>query len=151
MKIIRQKEDEKRFQEIELAKQTEEEANKKKIEQQTKQNSGSSLDDMDPVKRALMERFAYDDSELYDDNGELIVSSGTSSNDAKGKGRGGDETEESNRSIAQKLNKEKAQELRKAQVQTKSEERVKTKNAKLEKINKKEERRKRAQKGERRR
>jgi hypothetical protein len=96
--------------------------------------------EMDEMKRALVEKYAYDESVLFDEQGNEITNHS-------------DEEEEkflSNRQIAQQQHLEKMQELRTANCTSKKDEREKTKLAKLEKNKQKEDRRLRAQKGERR-
>jgi len=96
--------------------------------------------EMDEVKRALVQRYAYDESILFDEEGNEIHN--LSDED--------DEKFISNRQIAQQLHIEKMQQLRTVHGVNKKEEREKTKLAKLEKNKQKEDRRLRAQKGERR-
>jgi len=131
---LKRVEEAKRQQEIELAKQHEMESQKLQ----------TGPKEMSEAKKALLEQYAYDTSELYDNDGKLI-------NDSNGaSGKQGDE-DINNREVAKKISMEKAQGLRQSQTSSKQEERIKTKNAKLDKIKQKEERRKRATKGERRR
>jgi len=101
---------------------------------------------MDPAKRALINQYAYDDSEMYDNDGKLVDAAAAA---GAGKGKEVEEEDTSNRGLAQKMVKEQAQQLRGAGGPTKREEQQKTKSAKMDKVNKKEERRKRAVKGER--
>lgn len=95
--------------------------------------------DMDPTHRALIDHYGYDQSEVYDNDGNLIEDQAN-------------ETEEgqvSNRQVAEQLRQEKTQQLRTKASTSKKEEQQKTKCAKLEKMKEKEARRMRAQKGER--
>ncbi len=137
----KQKEDEKIRKEIELSKKSEEEMNLKKQQQAEARKA------MDPSKRALMERYAYDESEIVDENGNVI------STDSLKSGEEGTENEsvETNHEVASKMNKEKSQQVRSAYNQTKREEQLKTKKSQQDKLKKKEDRRKRTQRGERRR
>jgi hypothetical protein len=92
------------------------------------------LNEMDAQKRALVERFAYEQEENDDDEeeeeGEAVIS---------------------NKDVAAQANLEKAREQRQSQKSTKKQEQEATKQAKLQKSKIKEERRKRAQKSERKR
>jgi hypothetical protein len=107
-----------------------------------KQESGT--EEMSAAKKALLEQYAYDTSEQYDNDGNLI--------DPSTNKTGGDGNEElSNRAVAQKVNAEKTQSLRNSKGTSKKDEQKKTKNARLDKMKQKEERRNRATKGERRR
>lgn len=100
------------------------------------------------AKKALLDQYAYDTSELYDKDGNVI----DITTNSKGKDVNKADEDLSNREVANKVNAEKAQTLRKGHNTTsKQEERIKTKNAKLDKLKQKEERRQRATKGERRR
>lgn len=145
----------KQLEEIELAKQNQVEMEKKKEllkEQEVV---------MDASKRALLEQYGYED-QLYDDEGNVIVqeeSSGGGGSKGKKKGETAGAASSSssssdvpsNKAYAQQINKERALDSRSKQGSTKTEERQKSKSAKLDKIKKKEERRNRAQKGERKR
>ena len=112
---------------------------------------------MSAEKKALLDQYAYDTSEQFDNDGNLIDPNcvATNSKGSKGNKKGieGEEEVLSNRAAAQKANTEKAQSLRNAQSTgtNKKIEQMKTKSAKLDKMKQKEERRKRASKGERRR
>ena len=97
----------------------------------------------DPAKRALLEQYTYDTSEVYDNNGKLVEEG------ASGGGGGGKGGEVSNWAHADKLSREMVQQMRAGHNSSKKEERQKTKNAEVDKMKQKEERRKRAQKGER--
>jgi len=142
---MKRKDEEARMKEIELAREYER-AMLLDVNDEEKK-----LKDMDPSKRALIERFGYDESEKYDESGnfvsEVTDKPSTSSSDINQN----EHQSVNNRANSQKLNKENAQNLRSAQNQSKKDERAKTKAAKLEKMNKKEERRKRAMKSERKR
>jgi hypothetical protein len=111
------------------------------------QQQNSQPKEMSAAKRALLDQYAYDTTEQYDNDGNLIDPN------VSGSGGGGKEEEVmTNRAVAQKANAEKTQDLRNAKNGTqKNEERIKTKNAKLNKLKQKEERRARASKGERKR
>jgi hypothetical protein len=116
-------------QEIELAEEA-------KRRQEAAEKDESNIDD---AKRALVERYAYDDSELYDENGNLVVS---------------DTNEEqvlTNQEVAQQAMAERSQELKQKNPSSKKEEQQKTAKAKQDKAKLKEDRRSKAQKGERRR
>ena len=111
---------------------------------------------MSAAKKALLDQYAYDTSERYDNDGNLIVDTGGKSGGSGNGGKKDTDGEEnmSNHAMAQKANMEnKALSMKKAQSTStnKKEERIKTKNAKIDKMKAKEERRKRATKGERRR
>lgn len=158
--------------ELELARVAEEE---RKMMELRKKEEGDAMGEVDLEKRRILEQYAYDETELYDNDGNLIVSSpdmngdpsssGPASSKSNSKGAstsgGGGSSKKaavvgggadmSNRAMAQKYAQETTQQARSTQGQTKKEERGKTKNAKLDKIKQKEERRKRAQKGERKR
>ncbi len=128
-----------------------------------KQKQLVEMEEMDSAKKALLDQYAYDTSEQFDKDGNVIDPSSSSSNKKSGSGSGSGsgtgtgassaegDGDVSNRAVAQKAQMEKAQNLRKAQNTSKKDERIKTKNAKLDKMKQKEERRKRATKGERRR
>ena len=96
---------------------------------------------MDPAQRALLEQYAYDQSEAYDNEGNLIENN--TNEDA--------EEPVNNRQLAEQMRQEKTQQMRTKSSTSKKEEQMKTKNAKIEKMKQKEERQKRAQKGERKR
>lgn len=141
------------LQEIELAKRHLVEMDQQK-ELRKEQEVG-----MDASKRALLEQYGYED-QLYDEEGNVIVqeessgSGGGSKGKKKGEATGAASSSSevpSNKAYAQQMNKERALESRSKQGSTKTEERQKSKSAKLDKIKKKEERRNRAQKGERKR
>jgi hypothetical protein len=84
---------------------------------------------IDAAKRALVARYAFEDDE----------------------NEGGDEGAPTNKEVAAQEKQEKGRELRGQSVQTKKEEQTKTKEANLQKARLKEDRRKRAVKGERKR
>lgn len=146
---IRQKEAEAKIQsELKLAMQSQEQLLKQKVENERKEK------EMDPAKRALLAQYAYDESELYDCNGNLITESKTDLDPSKKQNKVNASTtsnESENNVVTKKVNKENARQARSTQIQTKKSEREKTKNAKQDKLKQKEERRKRTQKGERRR
>ena len=149
--------------ELELAREAQEERRAEELREARERK------EMDPAKRALLEQYAYVDSEVYDNDGNLIEAAGGDGggdgdgNGAKGAstakkggsgkpiGKGVAEGQVSNRATAQKYRQETSTQVRSQQGQTKSEERKKTKNSKLDKVKQKEERRKRAVKGERKR
>jgi len=112
-----------------------------------------SQGEIDPAKKALLAQYEYDDSEEFDNNGNLVDPT-KSKNTSKGSKNASKEAEEpvmNNREIAEKIKKEKTQQLKSSNTGSKKEEQVKTKNAKLDKIKQKEARRNRATKGERKR
>mmetsp|Transcript_21449 Transcript_21449/g.32569 ORF Transcript_21449/g.32569 Transcript_21449/m.32569 type:complete len:222 (-) Transcript_21449:185-850(-) len=130
LKQERMKEDQERLQEeIALAKQAEIDGKKKK----------EIKHEVDDAKRSLVERFAYDESEQYDNDGKLIGTSNVV------------ETVVSNKDAAMQAHQEKAKEMRSNQKSSKREEQAKTTQSKRDKMQQKEERRNRAQKGERKR
>ena len=125
-----------RQKEIEEAQRELEALEAKKLQEDNKE--------MSEAKRALLEQYAYDTSEQYDNDGNLIDPN-------KKSGESGGDGDLSNKAVAQKVHQEKMQSQRQQGTTTKNEERIKTKNAKMDKMKQKEERRKRATKGERRR
>ena len=146
----KQKEDERKA--IEAAKKKEEmdEAHREKERKRMATLEKATQIEMDPAKKALIEQYAYDTSEIYDNDGKVVDQKAA----AKGKGKDKDAEEEptSNKGLAEKMNKERAQQMRSGgQSSTKKDERMKTKQAKLDKVKQKEERRKKSTKGERKR
>jgi len=142
----------KKRKEQELEELNQEEAKKKleelqeiqKIEEQKKRDAEERelrRKQMDPAQRALLEQYAYDQSEAYDNEGNLIENN--TNEDA--------EEPVNNRQLAEQMRQEKTQQMRTKSSTSKKEEQMKTKNAKIEKMKQKEERQKRAQKGERKR
>lgn len=104
-----------------------------KLEQQQNQKSptqkpASKVDDA--AKKALMQRFGYENDEAEEEGEGQVVN---------------------NRQVAAAANLERAKELRSKKVQTKKEEQQKTKAQKDSKVQLKDERRKRTTKGERKR
>ncbi len=126
------------------------EAERRKLEQLEKE-ARRKADENDPAKRALLNAYAYDQSEKYDEKGNLIEDDDTKKDGSGGGSGGGEETVVSNKAYADKVNRENANALRAAKTTSKVAERQKTKEAKKDKMKQKEERRKRAQKGERKR
>lgn len=139
-------EEERRILEERKKKEDLEEAQREKERRRLAEEENARRKEMDPTKKSLLEQYAYDSSEIYDDDGNLIE--GGAGKD-KEEGEGG--VIMSNRAIAEKMNRERAQQIRGAHNTSKKEEREKTKQAKVDKMKQKEERRKRAQKGERKR
>ena len=125
-----------RRKEIEEAQRELEALEAKKLQEDNKE--------MSEAKKALLEQYAYDTSEQYDNDGNLIDPTEKS-------GESGGDGELSNKAMAQKVHQEKMLSQRQQNTTTKNEERIKTKNAKMDKMKQKEERRKRSTKGERRR
>ena len=121
-------------QDIALAKQK---AHEEELEQQGMM--AKKPKELDDTKRMLVARYAYDESEMYDKDGNLIAGTG--------------ETDEanmvSNKDAAAMASQEKLRQMKSQKTVSKKEEQQKTKQAKLDKIKLKEERRNRAQKGER--
>jgi hypothetical protein len=97
-------------------------------------NSGSRSSMDDAAKKAMLQRFAYEQDEDQQQQQQ------------KGEEDGGVVT---NKQVAQQANLAKSQELKSRKVTTKKEEQAKTKEAKLKKVEAKEDRKKRATKGER--
>lgn len=89
------------------------------------------------AQRAIVDKYAYDESEVYDKDGNLVPDKANS------------ETVVTNKDVAAQLNMEKAKELRKQNTSSKKDAQMETKQAKLDKLKIKEDRRKRAVKGER--
>lgn len=130
LKQERINEEQKRLQgEIELAKQAELEGQKKE----------ELKPEFDEAKRSLVERYAYDESEQYDKDGNLIGTSNFG------------ETAVNNKDVAMQTRQEKSKEIKSNQKSSKREEQAKTAQAKRDKMRQKEERRNRAQRGERKR
>ena len=119
-----------------------EEANRERERKRLAEEERSKKNELDPAKKALLDQYAYDVSETYDNDGKIVDSSG-------GKKGGEDDGGGSNRAVAEKMNKERAQKVRGESNSSKADERVKTKQAKIDKLKKKDERRNRAKKGER--
>jgi len=174
LRLARERTNERRKEEIESNTRTELELARNSQEERrvVEAREAQERKEMDPAKRAILEQYAYVESELYDNDGNLIVTPAADADAGKSGGGGGDddgnatssggdkrgsigkaliETDTSNRAVAQKYKQEATQQARATQGPTKQEERGKTKNAKLDKMKQKEERRKRAQKGERKR
>jgi len=105
----------------------------------SKHKTASAVDEA--TKRALLDRFAFEQDEEDDD----IAGTGAA--------RGTDSAAPlwTNQQVAAQANAERAKELRSQKVQTKKEEQQKTKDQKVHKQQLKEERRKRTQKAERKR
>ena len=122
-------------------------------EMESRKQQESDGKEMSAAKKALLDQYAYDTSEQFDNDGNLIDPNAAANSKGNKKGGEGEEEVLSNRAAAQKANEEKTQSLRKAQSggTNKKTEQMKTKAAKLDKMKQKEERRKRAGKGERRR
>mmetsp|Transcript_22614 Transcript_22614/g.31582 ORF Transcript_22614/g.31582 Transcript_22614/m.31582 type:complete len:224 (-) Transcript_22614:66-737(-) len=117
--------------EIELAKE----------QQQLKEEAeGGAQEEMDEAKKALMARFAYDESEIYDESGNLTKPKG-----------GNEEDVVNNKQFASKTRMDDAKKERQKHNASKKDAREETKKAKEEKNRLKEERKKRATKGERKR
>ena len=114
------------------------------LEKQKGNGQNKSGDDGDEddakaaAKRALVARYAFENDDDED-------------NTNKNNANGDEEAPLTNRQVAAQLAQEKAREMRGQAVQTKKEEQQKTAKAKMEKARLKEERRKRATKGERKR
>jgi hypothetical protein len=141
----KESEEERRILEEKKRKEDLEEAQREKERRKLAEEENARRKEMDPTKKSLLEQYAYDSSEIYDDDGNLIE---------ENVGKNKEEEEAvtiSNRAMAEKMNKERAQQIRGAHNTYKKEEREKTKQAKMDKMKQKEERRKRAQKGERKR
>jgi hypothetical protein len=98
---------------------------------QAQQKALEAKESTDDAKRALLDRFAYEDGDGGDDED--------------------DETPMTNHDVAKQREEEKSKEVRSHKQTTKKEEQHKTKEAKINKVQLKEERRKRATKGERKR
>jgi len=146
LKQLKKEKDEER-REIEAMKKKEdmEEAHKEKERKRIAELEKAKKNEMDPSKKALIEQYAYDMSEVYDNDGKLKV---VEQNNA-GKGEGEATT---NKAIAEKVNKERTEQMRGGQnTSSKKDERAKTKQAKLDKVQQKEDRRKKSVKGERKR
>ena len=145
LKELNQKKDEER-REIEAMKKQEdvEEAHKEKERKRIAElEKAEKNNDMDPAKKALIEQYAYDMSEIYDNNGQVVELNTAGKGEAE---------PTSNKAVADKANKERSEQMRGAQnVSTKKDERAKTKQAKLDKVQQKEERRKKTGKLERKR
>ena len=94
---------------------------------------------VDDAKRLLVARFEYDESEMYEADGNFVkVSAETDS-----------ELVVSIKEAAAMAHQEKLNQMKSQKTSSKKEEQQKTKQAKLDKIKQKEERRSKAQKGER--
>jgi hypothetical protein len=93
--------------------------------------------EIDDAKKALLARFAYDESETYDNDGKMVASGGTSDNVI------------TNKDMAAQVNQEKSKELKQQSGSSKKDEQAKTKQAREDKVRGKEERRKKTTKGER--
>jgi len=140
---MKKADEEKRQKEIEAAMEAQREMESRKQQAETQE--------IDSAKKALLDQYGYDTSEQFDKDGNVVDPNTSGSNKKSGPSAEGGE-DLNNRAAAQKAQTEKAQNLRKSQNQSsKKDERIKTKNAKLDKMKQKEERRKRATKGERRR
>jgi hypothetical protein len=122
-------------QDIALAKQK---AHEEELEQQ-QQGMTKKSKELDDTKRLLVARYAYDESEMYDKDGNLIAATGESDEAAM----------VSNKDAAAMASQEKLRQMKSQKTVSKKEEQQKTKQAKLDKVKLKEERRNRAQKGER--
>uniref|UniRef100_A0A7S1VMV5 CCDC43 PWI-like domain-containing protein n=1 Tax=Grammatophora oceanica TaxID=210454 RepID=A0A7S1VMV5_9STRA len=128
-------------QDIELAKKQQEAA----AEAADGTADGTS-EPVDAAKQALLNRFAYDESDTYDKDGKLV-----DKNNKKG-GDSADGGAMSNREVAQKAHQEQAQQMKsKGGTVSKQTARDATKQAKAQKAALKDARRQRAQKGERKR
>eukprot|EP00548_Thalassiothrix_antarctica_P001664 CAMPEP_0194136240 /NCGR_PEP_ID=MMETSP0152-20130528/6260_1 /TAXON_ID=1049557 /ORGANISM="Thalassiothrix antarctica, Strain L6-D1" /LENGTH=217 /DNA_ID=CAMNT_0038832811 /DNA_START=15 /DNA_END=668 /DNA_ORIENTATION=- len=110
------------------------------IKEQKEQTSSEEKKELDASKQALMARFEYDESELYDNDGNHVSSTSTT-----------DEKVVTNKEHALQANQEKAKELRANSNYSKKDEQAKTAKAKQSKALQKEERRNRSHKGERKR
>ena len=107
----------------------------------------SETEEISAAKKALLDQYAYDTSEKFDNDGNVI-----DPNASTGKNAPTQDEDLSNRAAAQKVHAEKTQQMRQSKnSSTKKDEQTKTKNARLAKIKQKEERRNRATKGERKR
>jgi hypothetical protein len=113
-------------QDIALAKKAEEEAVEKSLQPK----------EVDEAKRELVARYAYDESEVYDNNGILVES-------AK------EDKVMTNKDLAIQVTQAKSNEMRQKTGGGKKEEQEKTAKSKQDKIRQKEERRNRTTKGER--
>ena len=122
-------------QDIALAKQK---AHEEELEQQ-QQGMMKKSKELDDTKRMLVARYAYDESEMYDKDGNLIAATGESD----------EAVMVSNKDAAAMASQEKLRQMKSQKTVSKKEEQQKTKQAKLDKVKLKEERRNRAQKGER--
>mmetsp|Transcript_13205 Transcript_13205/g.23956 ORF Transcript_13205/g.23956 Transcript_13205/m.23956 type:complete len:224 (-) Transcript_13205:206-877(-) len=126
--MLKKKEEERLKKDIELARDAEAAREAAELAKETKE--------MDPAKKALLDQYAYDQESQYDDEGNLVV----------------DEEEDaplSNRKFAAQQSQEQRDELKKGSGVTKRQSQEATAKAKMDKNRQKEERRKRATKGER--
>ena len=121
---------------IELAKLRKNDEDELMMKQQS--SKGSAV--MDDAKRLIVARFEYDESELYGEDGTLVK---LSSADADG------EQVLTNKDAAAMAHQEKLNQMKSQKTTSKKDEQLKTKQAKLDKVKQKEERRNKAQKGER--
>ena len=138
----KQESEERKEMEARKKKEEMEEANRERERKRLADEEKARKNELDPAKKALLAQYAYDVSETYDNDGKIVDSGGKD---------GDEEGGSSNRATAEKMNKERSQQLKGAHSVTKKDERAKTKQAKVDKIDKKEERRNRARKGERKR
>lgn len=144
-RLKKEEDEERREMEARKKKEELEEINRERERKRLADEEKAKKNELDPAKQALLQQYAYDISETYDNDGKVV--------DVVGGGakKEGDEVGANNREVAAKMNKERAQQIRGAHNTSKNDERAKTKQAKIDKMKKKEDRRNRAQKGERKR
>jgi hypothetical protein len=148
----KQNEDERRAIEAAKKKLDTEDAYREKERKRLAELEKTTKIDMDPAKKALIEQYAYDTSEIYDNDGKVVDQKASGKGKGKDKDKDAEEEPTSNKGLAEKINKEHSQQMRSgSQTTSKKDERMKTKQAKLDKVKQKEERRKKSTKGERKR